>query len=70
MCIYSISDENTENFVLTLAKVCVIIFQILGRNAEVIGSRKFNIFLRENMPNQSAKWFIFKNPKYQAEQML
>ncbi len=61
MRIYSISGENTENFVLTLAKVCVIIFQNLGGNAEVIGSRKFTFFLRENMPNQFAKWYIFKS---------
>ncbi len=45
-------------------------FQIFGGKAEVIGSKKFNIFLQENMPNQFAKRYILKNPKYQTEQML
>jgi len=39
-----ISSENAENFAMTLGKICVIMFQILGGNAEVIGSKKFKIF--------------------------
>ncbi len=46
MRIYSISAENTENFVLTLAKVCVILFQNLGGNAEFICSKKVQHFLK------------------------